>query len=79
MGWAGEIARRQIEDIDQRRIFVYGVVKMSDLADRVNTLLADPARAAAFGKAGRQRAVTHFSWPAIAARTHALYQTLTGS
>src|SRR4051794_17895090 len=32
-----------------------------DLAERVNELLADPSRAAEMGKAGRQRAVDHFS------------------
>jgi starch synthase len=46
------------------------------LADAVNALLADPARAAAYGEAGRRRAVEHFGWSAIAAQTVALYQTL---
>jgi starch synthase len=49
---------------------------VADLGDRVNALLADPPRAAAMGKAGRERAIAHFSWPAIAERTHALYQSL---
>ncbi|MGP3964233.1 glycogen synthase [Nonomuraea sp. 3N208] len=48
----------------------------ADLADRVNTLLADPDRAAAMGKAGRARAVEHFSWERIAHRTMELYATL---
>jgi len=46
------------------------------LADRVNALLADPARAAAMGRAGRLRAIEHFGWPAIAARTVQLYERL---
>lgn len=46
------------------------------LAGRVNALLADPARAAAMGRAGRLRAIEHFGWPAIAARTAALYERL---
>jgi alpha-maltose-1-phosphate synthase len=50
---------------------------VADLADRVNTLLADPRRAAAMGKAGRRRAIEHFSWSRIARRTHDLYATLT--
>jgi starch synthase len=50
---------------------------VADLAERVNLLLADPARAAALGKAGRERAVARFSWPTIADRTHALYRSLT--
>jgi starch synthase len=48
----------------------------ASLADAVNHLLADPARAAAMGRAGRQRAVEQFGWPAVAARTAALYETL---
>ncbi|HTJ34893.1 MAG TPA: glycogen synthase [Dactylosporangium sp.] len=50
---------------------------VDDLADAMITLLEDPARAAAFGRAGRQRAVDHFSWAAIADRTHAVYQSVT--
>ena len=49
-----------------------------ELAARVNELLADPELAARFGKAGRQRAVEHFSWRAIAERTVDLYRSLTG-
>jgi alpha-maltose-1-phosphate synthase len=44
------------------------------LAERINALLADPDRAAAFGRAGRQRVVDHFSWSAVAARTAELYR-----
>jgi starch synthase len=46
------------------------------LAGRVNALLADPTRAAAMGRAGRLRAIEHFGWPAVAARTVTLYETL---
>ncbi|WP_433045447.1 glycogen synthase [Dactylosporangium sp. CS-033363] len=49
----------------------------ADLAEAMTALLEDPARAAAFGRAGRQRAVDHFSWAAIADRTHAVYQSVT--
>jgi starch synthase len=48
----------------------------ADFAEAVNSLLRDPSRAAGMGKAGRERAVTHFSWPEIAARTVALYESL---
>ncbi|WP_431729174.1 glycogen synthase [Verrucosispora sp. TAA-831] len=48
----------------------------ADLADRLNTLLADPVRAAALGRAGRRRAVEHFSWDAIARQTLELYRSL---
>lgn len=47
-----------------------------DIASRVNELLADPARAAAMGRAGRARAVEEFSWAAIAERTVELYRRL---
>jgi starch synthase len=50
---------------------------VADLADAMIALLEDPARAAAFGRAGRQRAVDHFSWAAIADRTLAVYQSVT--
>ena len=46
----------------------------ADIADRVNELLADPARARAMGAAGRRRALEHFDWAAIAAQTMAVYE-----
>jgi starch synthase len=48
------------------------------LAAAVNELLADPARAEAYGRAGRRRAVERFGWRAIAEETVALYRTLVG-
>jgi starch synthase len=38
--------------------------------------MADPAKQAAFGQAGRQRAIDVFSWSAIAKKTKELYQSL---
>lgn len=46
------------------------------LAERVNALLADPARARSMGAAGRRRAIEHFGWPAVATRTIELYESL---
>ncbi len=46
------------------------------LADAINQLARDPALCASFGKAGRERAIAHFSWDAIAQTTAALYRTL---
>jgi len=46
------------------------------LAARVDELLSDPALAARMGKAGRSRVLQHFGWPAIAARTVELYDSL---
>jgi starch synthase len=48
------------------------------LADALNVLLRDPARADAMGRAGRERAVAEFSWDAVAAQTAALYAELAG-
>jgi starch synthase len=48
----------------------------ADFAQRVNALIADPAKAEAFGKAGRERAVEAFAWPAIAEQTSKLYRDL---
>jgi glycogen synthase len=47
-----------------------------DLADAVNALMADPARRAAMGAAGRRRAVEQFSWSSIADQTVSLYDKL---
>jgi starch synthase len=44
------------------------------LADAVNALLHDPARARAMGSAGRRRAVEDFGWDAVARRTVAVYE-----
>ena len=44
------------------------------LGDAVNSLAADPERARRMGSAGRTRAVTHFSWDAIAEQTIAVYR-----
>jgi len=46
------------------------------LADAINTLCADPARARAMGAAGRERAVREFSWDTVAHRTVELYESL---
>jgi glycosyltransferase involved in cell wall biosynthesis len=47
-----------------------------DLADRINEIMADPAKQKAFGDAGRQRAIDTFSWGSIAKQTKALYESL---
>jgi starch synthase len=46
------------------------------LAARIEAVMGDAALAARMGKAGRQRAVRDFGWPAIATRTVELYATL---
>jgi starch synthase len=46
------------------------------LSAAVNELCRDPDRAAAMGRAGRQRAVRDFAWEAIARRTVDLYRSI---
>jgi starch synthase len=46
------------------------------LAGALSALIADPARAAALGRAGRERAVAEFGWQAVAEQTAALYAEL---
>jgi starch synthase len=48
----------------------------TDLASAINGLMADPARRARMGAAGRRRAVERFSWASIAEQTAALYASL---
>ena len=45
-----------------------------ELAYAVNTLVADPGRAAEFGRAGRQRCIDEFSWERIAEQTLEIYR-----
>ncbi|GAA1842638.1 glycogen synthase [Pseudonocardia ailaonensis] len=47
-----------------------------DLAAAIDAVLADPARAAAMGEAGRQRAIREFTWQAAAEKTVDIYRTL---
>ena len=46
------------------------------LAMALNEVLGDPVRAAAYGQAGRERAVAEFGWQAVAAQTAELYAEL---
>ena len=48
----------------------------SDLAAKINLLMADPDLAARMGKAGRLRAEELFSWDAIARKTEGLYRKI---
>lgn len=47
-----------------------------DLAQGINSLMADPEKRRRMAVAGRKRAVERFSWTSIAQRTKALYETL---
>jgi starch synthase len=47
---------------------------VADLAAALEGVVADPARAAAMGAAGRRRAEEHFAWDAIAERTMDVYR-----
>lgn len=50
---------------------------VDDLARTLTEVAMDPAQAAAYGEAGRERAAREFSWGAIADTTRALYAELT--
>ncbi|GAB4085293.1 glycogen synthase [Myceligenerans cantabricum] len=52
---------------------------VATLAEALNRVVADPARAAAMGEAGRRRAQEHFSWTAIADRTLDVYRRVTAA
>jgi alpha-maltose-1-phosphate synthase len=49
------------------------------LAGAISELMAEPGRREAMGKAGRQRAVDHFSWASIARQTVDLYEAVVGA
>ena len=49
------------------------------LADAVNDLLADPDRAARYGRTGRQRCIDEFSWASIAEQTLEIYRAVTST
>jgi len=46
----------------------------ADLAEAVNTLVADQEKARAYGAAGRQRCIDEFSWARIAEQTLEIYR-----
>jgi alpha-maltose-1-phosphate synthase len=46
------------------------------LADALNKVLDDPARARSMGLAGRRRVEEHFSWTSIAEKTRLMYEAL---
>jgi starch synthase len=48
------------------------------LAEAVNALVADPARADGYGAAGRQRCIDEFSWARIAEQTVQVYHMVSG-
>ena len=48
----------------------------AELTRAISELMADPARCERYGKAGRERAQTHFGWDAVAAQTIALYRSV---
>ena len=64
-----EVKPETLAPVD-REAFVGG------LAAGINALVADPERAAEMGRAGRERAVSKFAWPAIARETSELYRSL---
>lgn len=51
---------------------------VADLAAALTQVVSDPERAAAMGRAARQRVEDHFAWDAIGERTLEVYQTVLG-
>lgn len=49
---------------------------VADFAAALTEVVTDPARAAAMGRAGRERAIAAFSWAAIAERTVEVYRSV---
>jgi len=49
---------------------------VADFAAALTSVVSDPAAAAAMGRAGRQRAISDFSWNAIAEQTVAVYRSV---
>jgi starch synthase len=49
---------------------------VADFAEALTSVVSDPDRAAAMGRAGRRRAIESFSWDAIAAQTAEIYRGL---
>ena len=49
---------------------------VADFAAALTEVVTDPARAAAMGRAGRERAIAAFSWDAIAERTVGVYRSV---
>jgi len=49
---------------------------VADFAEALTSLVTDPDRAAAYGRAGRERAIASFSWETIAERTVEVYRSV---
>ena len=49
---------------------------VADFAASLNEVVADPDRAAEMGRAGRERAIEAFGWPAIAEKTVEVYRSV---
>jgi len=52
---------------------------VSDLAAALTDAVSDPARARAYGRAGRERAVESFSWSSIGDQTMEVYRSVLGA
>ena len=52
---------------------------VSDLATALNEAVSDPARARAYGRAGRERAAESFSWSSIGDQTMTVYRSVLGA
>jgi starch synthase len=76
IGGIPEVVADGLTGILVPRVAVTDAEFEAGIADAVNALCGDPARAAAMGHAGRERAVREFGWDTIAHRTIELYESL---
>lgn len=56
-----------------------GPAEPSWLAEKITTLLDNPALCVKMGQAGRLKAAERYSWPALARQTETVYRQLTGA
>jgi glycosyltransferase involved in cell wall biosynthesis len=59
--------------------YLVGPQNRDDLADRLTTLLGDPARCAHFGERGRQRVRERYSWGETGRRIAAHIERIAGA
>ncbi len=61
---------------DDETGYLYPPQDANALADRLEKLLLDPTRRAAFGQAGRQFVIENFTWPHVAERVYTEYRQI---
>ena len=65
-----------VDDANRGRSTLDPEQYVADFADAMLRVVSDPDAAAAMGRAGRERAIESFGWPAIAERTVEVYRSV---